>query len=57
MFHAREAAQGVPQSSLGEQHTLWHMPSQRCPRVLREPGEAAPATACGEQERLSRGRM
>lgn len=57
MFRAREAAQGVPQSSLGKQHTQWHVPSQRCPRVLREPGEAAPAPACGEQDRLSRGRI
>lgn len=57
MFRAREAARGVPHSSLGKQHTLQHVPSQRCPRVSRESGAAAPATACGQQERLSRGRM
>lgn len=57
MFRAREAAQGEPQSSLGKQHPPWHVPSQRCARVLRESGEEAPAPACGEQDRLSRGRM
>ena len=48
---------GVTQGSLGKQHTLQHVPSQRCPRVSREPGAAAPATACGQQERPSRGSM